>query len=97
LTLAVCVLVLCVVALAVRAKTSQYPCQPSFSRHLSKAIKMCHERTQKSVVAHHVEVILWQIPELLFFPQFTPIDDAPAPQRDGFLQSFQFRPPPPCV
>lgn len=97
LTLVVCLLVVCVAALAVRAKTSQYPRQPGFSPHFSKANKMCNDRTQKSVAVHQVDVTLWREPELPVFPEYIPPEQVPAKQRDAFLSSFPFRPPPPSV
>ena len=91
-----CLLVIGVVALAIRAKTSQYPNQASFSRHLSKATKMSNDRTQRSVAVVPVEIPCFDVPE-----KPVPLEPAPVvtvrPKRPEFLPAFRFRPPPTSV
>jgi hypothetical protein len=89
----VCLLIVGVAALAIRAKSSQYPRQSGFSRHLSKATKMTNDRTQKSVVAYCPERPVFEIPAPVVEVEFVPSVPVRPPQQ-GFLESFHFRPPP---
>jgi hypothetical protein len=83
-----------VAALATRAKTSQYPETPGFSKHLSKATKMSNDRTQKSVAVYGAVRPLLEAPDLPAPAVFVIAALDVRPRSRSFLESFHFRPPP---
>jgi hypothetical protein len=92
--LLVCLLICSTFALAVQAKRSQYHSQTARSSYLAQATKMSEGRAPQLDAVE-------QLPQVTVEPRDTPVVwihralEPPRPKIIFFLDSFQFRPPPP--
>jgi hypothetical protein len=92
----VCLLVCTTVALAVEAKRSQYHSQTETSSYLSKATKMSEGRAPQLGLVEPLPQIAGQLADMpVAWMQRPP--EPTHPKLIVFLDSFQFRPPPPRI
>ncbi len=95
ITLVVCLLILGVISLATRAKTSQYCSGRQVASYLSKSTKMS-DSGQRLTVLPQPRVML-PCAERTSADLLPPAAEPPRSPCAGFLESLHFRPPPPLA